>query len=416
MLHGDLAPSDSMYYQDDKFFDHFYSNTAKSIYLAMMLRRTDHVAGMVWVPRKAYDCDCLIQVIHNPIKENNLQFDELCGTLAKRAGVPIKVYLDPSGKKADVYVPDSKISEYDVTEFCVSILPKLLPAYFKDDPLREDERKVISAWWDKDKEEFIRAANALYEAPDVRERVIRINCGKFQARMIEQSIYENENSYKDALNRLNLILLEYRQQKIEIDNIRKEKVEAMERLHNLGNHDDELLDLLVHNPKIRVVRSEKYGIKFIVSGKLTNFDDMLYNPSAYFGEKDQDMKKLFDFILCREPVFQIYTKAKFEIVNGGFRAIQGAFNKEGEDFIPNPHLDGFACFGEADKTLNDLLLAGDIAGMVCQCVAQTSVLNVCDPYPMRKLIQGMSKCGKALYNTQTHTDCTVSEAMEYLHI
>lgn len=351
------------------------------------------------------------------------KFVEGCATM--------RFLINKNNKTSIVITTTNSLSIYHYTQ---SLISRLLPWYFDDNPLTDEERELVrsltlktSTKYEKTIEDFtqkfdfrgakIRGLLKSFEIDTIQDRLNEVNS---QLRSIDDGIQININSYRELIKRK------------EETNIAKIGLMSQIKERANGKGESELMEYLICNKYIDLISARNGMIEIVAKGYLDNYDPDMYkrfskNPDSYIYTGypvynsdflDQNSrKKLLDAIFSDDPMFRIKTCAYYVLDTHGCADSSSYFDylNYNNCYIPNPHIKRFLCLGNHRPLIEECLRNGDNVGAIEQCVSSVKSINIGESVTFCYLLQDLFTDNGKKWLEASDGECyTPSEALKFL--
>ena len=163
--------------------------------------------------------------------------------------------------------------------------------------------------------------------------------------------------------------------------------------------ENDLISYLGSNDKIHDLEINDFRISFTVATTIQQFDLDAWNTyvqrgSVFMSERDEppgvpeifrkveNRKLFFDSIFSESPKFEVKTAGYYELdvrnmsFNTRSHIDYASINHIYKDYLPNPHLQQYACLGQYESRVIDVLEEGDIITAFELCVYSAGSLNM----------------------------------------
>ncbi len=310
-----------------------------------------------------------------------------------------------------------------------------LPWYF--DPskgLSEDEMALVNSLREKQPDNYLACLERMAEAYDFRSARIRQALSGFESR-IEQKLLESTRaeieSYARKIDDLKERLGSVVREKAEKDAL----LLGLENKMAQGGEGSELMQYFMSNRNLYILSSSDSVVKFACKGFLTYFNEdearsmireprsILYRPDGVSREEripSRDMRLLMTAVFLDQTV-KLRLCAAYEMnINGRTKASSACnFGPAFADSLPNAHIQRYACLGNHETVLAELMAARNYIGAVEQCMASCMSLNFGDSVVMKEFmcyIYGLSGSytGHRCFVLPDGTETTAKGAIEWL--
>lgn len=339
---------------------------------------------------------------------------------AARIDCDIKFYNDKEGKHAAV---SYKKGDMFAARVIASAVPALLSGWFKDKPLTDLERKAVIAITERNEMKLETLMTALYYTIDVQREVAKVICSRFAGKQAALRM-------KNAESKVKAIQVSIKRNVDTYAQLLRDLEESMAFLRGLqlneqNDNNEELIDLFATNKNLFLIDSGDGYMNFVVQTKFKVFEPSLYHHNMIrkgtLLYTKEDVQLVFDKVFCEEPRFEIKAVAYFnfrmnDVCAGIDTRVNYNFGALGTDRVPNPHLNGYNCFGTAERGIIELINSSDLVGAVYACVSYAGTLNLSDTAPMEYFVQYIINhpTSKFFHDVETGEDLSLHEAIELM--
>lgn len=346
--------------------------------------------------------------------------------VAKQANM--RFYINEEDRSVVVFVDNLNLRLYHYVQ---SLISRLLPWYFKDNPLTDQERELVKSLIQKTATAYERLIEEFASKYDFRGKKIEKLLSGFETAAKRQHLNNVERELGNIENSIDRNVSQYR------EFIRQRETKMLEKAGliaqiNSGTNDSEISDYFICNKHLDPVRVNSTQLEFIVKCYLENFDVEMYerissNFDGYMyydydvtNEVFQDVKirkKLMDAIFADEPLLKIKTCAHYTIDLTGYVDAHSGYQYpiEYNDMLPNMHIQRYSCLGNQKPLIEEALRNGDNIGAIEQCVCSAKSINVGEsatfPYVLRALF---ASGAKKIIELPDGTSCSPTEALRWL--
>lgn len=318
-----------------------------------------------------------------------------------------------------------------IYHYIQSVISRLLPWYFKEHPLDDDERELAKSLIKKTSTEYERLIEVFADKLKMKEKRTEILLKGFETRAKKERLNAITNEINSILNSIRNNISEYRR----LVKLQEDKMLIKDGLTlqiKRGGEESEIIDYFTHNKHLHLVNSYSSQLEFIVNCHLDNYDVEMYERISknfdsyiYTGYSVtnakfliiKDRKLLLDAIFSDEPLLKIKTCGFYRIDLTGWVETEDNYDypKKYNDMLPNMHLQRHACLGNQRPLIEEAIRAGDIVGAIEQCVCSAKSINVGEsatfPYMLEILFS--DNVGKVV-ELPDGSSCTPTEALEWL--
>lgn len=353
--------------------------------------KSDQVSNMA--------CFKVIESEFTSIHEGYHRLDKLQAFYRKSFAVDC--YINPELKSAIVFVDnlDNKKMHY----LQVSILA-MLPWYF--DPAKgmtEDEMALVYSLRETSPDKYNECLVKMAEQYDFKSARIRQLLSGLETR------YERLecDRVRAGITRIDTSIRNYNR---EIGELLKQRNEECIRLLGLETKiasseegDSEIMEYFMRNGSLVLEEVSDVKIYFCTKGYLEYFDSdmaerVIHNKgsfvyshgyAAHEGNNEKAKKLMTEIFVKDDPRLRIRFCAAYCLdLNGNVQACSSHnFGYEFAGYMPNVHINEYACMGNYNRTINEFLQKRDYIGAIEQCIVSCRSLNWGDSVVMDKFMQ-----------------------------
>lgn len=303
----------------------------------------------------------------------------------------VMCFINPEHKSVAIFIDNMDVRKMHYLQCSIFAF---LPWYF--DPkegVSELEMELINSLRDKTSTRYEDTIKKIAAQYDFRAAKIRKLLSKFETKFEEREcetlrdIIEEANEKISSLNRqIGEQLRNKNEFEIKLLGLEKKIADASE--------DSEIMEYFLCNDKLVLINVRNNKLVFGVKTNLEYFDEdmadaairnkhsYLYYPNGYDGSgyiPAESIEKLMNAIFI-DQILKIKICAAYEFdLNGAVFGMQHyPFDSEFNDYMPNPHIDGYRCLGNYQITINELLQERDYITAIEQCIASAKSLNFGD--------------------------------------
>jgi len=318
-----------------------------------------------------------------------------------------------------------------IWHFIQSLTSRLVPWYFAENPLNDEERALVTSLTQKYAPSYEQIIKTFADKYDFRSKKIQKLLGGFETAAKRQQLRNVENNLQDKENRIDRNVSQYMDLIREREQLLVQKA-GLTQMINEGCTESEIADYFVCNRHLNPLSINNTRLDFIVDCYLENFDPDMYeriseNFRGYmYTEYDvscstfapnEARKKLLDAIFSDEPLLKVKMCAFYSIdLQGSVSSVQNySYPTEYRDCIPNPHLQRHNCLGNHKRYIEECLRNGNNIGAIEQCVSSAKSINVGESATFPSFLKALfsSSC-KSVIELPDGTSCTPKEAYEWL--
>ncbi len=345
----------------------------------------------------------------------------------RRGKLNARFYINEQDKETLVICDGLTLYNYHLLQ---SLTPRLFPWLFVDAPLDEVEGSLLDALTYRTSTEYERILSVLAERFDFREQVIKNIIGDFEkiGRRDEMQATRDELDHlRQELDTLNRRYTEYLNM---IDGLNIRLI-GQEMAIESASDGSELIDYFTCNRNLMPVRVRDRKLEFTVKTFFGVFDPDQYrtyirktNSFLYTGYDCPQWfgdiavrRKMLDAIFADEPILKVKMCANYIIDLRGNAAAREFYDYGDEfiDYIPNPHIQHFACLGNYGPYINKMIRDGNLVGAIEQCIASAKSLNFAEAHTVRYFLTDLFNSTHRVIQLPDGRDVTPVEALEYLN-
>jgi len=324
----------------------------------------------------------------------------------------------------------------DTYHLLMSFLPLYYPAIFTKPLTRQDpEVDLFTSLSQNRPDRFIQELSKAFE-PYKKEfihtqislivRGIREGEIETARQAVEAAKAEMEDSLNVYVNRVNA----HRESMI--------RYEGLRNIEQNLEQENTLIEYLCSTPNIRNVNLyNRTTIDFIATSYLTQYDldtweQFDHNGTIYDGDYEgyrlsgafankDNRKLLLQAIFAEDPKFKVKMCGyyKLDMVRKNVRTNQGydyvSVDPLYKDYIPNPHLQRYACLGDYQTVIARTLANGDLLTAVELCIASAGSVNLDETYQnFRPLLGAILTSQNKVLTRFDGVDMTPEEALLWL--
>lgn len=355
-----------------------------------------------------------------------VELKDLSAFVAKQANM--RFYINEEDRSVAVFVDNLNLRLYHYVQ---SLVSRLLPWYFKDKPLEDQERELVKSLIQKTATGYERMIEDFAGIYDFRGKKIEKMLGGFETAAKRQHLSNVERELSNIEGSIDRNVNQYR------DFIRQREAKMLEKAGlvaqiNSGCKESEISDYFVCNKHLDPVRVNSTQLEFIVKCYLENFDVEMYerissNFDGYMyydydvtNEVFEDVKvrkKFMDTIFSDEPILKIKTCAHYLIDLTGYVEAHSGYQYpvEYHDMLPNMHIQRHSCLGNQRPLIEEALRNGDNIGAIEQCVCSAKSINVGESATFPHVLKALFASGaKKIIELPDGTSCSPTEALRWL--
>lgn len=274
-------------------------------------------------------------------------------------------------------------------------IPAILPWYFDgENKPTEEDMGLIKSLTDKKPDKYLEILERIASEYNFEEAKIKKLLGGFETRFERErcSAVENEIAeYIKQINVYNKLISSYLKQKSEKE---IELLGLKAKIEDSSHNTSEIEEYFMSNKNLYLVSAgDREEIVFICKSNVEYYDEemvenFLDNDNSYIYKNrgsnngrvsTDDMGMLIREIFINRTLKLRFCAAYRLILSGNVTAYTHYdYGYKFETYMPNPHIDNYACLGNYQRTINECLVDHDYISAIEQCVASVKSLNFGD--------------------------------------
>ncbi len=312
----------------------------------------------------------------------------------------VDCFINTEKKNAVVFVDSLNIKKLHYLQ--VSILA-IMPWFFNPkDGATEDELALLYSLRETSSDNYMACLAKLAEKYDFRTVRIKQMLKGFESKFERMEMERVKNSilsYNNQITTLNQQIGD----KLRAKNDLCIRLLGLEQKVNSVGEESEIMDYFLCNNRLYLESVSDCDMNFCVKDYLSYFDKeiaerAINNKRSFVYYRDvrnmphEKMEKLMREIFVSEnPRLRIRFCAAYNFsLNGNVNALTGhRFDADFAEYMPNPHIDRYACMGNYQRTINDLLKNNDYIAALEQSIASCKSLNWGDSTVMQEFMDTM---------------------------
>lgn len=311
-------------------------------------------------------------------------------------------FVNPGNKNFIVFVDNMDIRKYHYLQCGI---PAFMPWYFDPEQgISEEEMELIKSLREHSSQKYEACLAKMAEQYNFREMRIKKLLNGFESRFDKAEIKNIEYSLSDVIRKIN----DYNER---IGECLKQKRDYEVRMLGLknkiaeGSGESAMMDYFLCNKNIHLISINDESMKFCTTGYVSYYDEdeaeiliakptsCIYKPGGSSREDiipAKDMELLMRAIFLDRALKMKFCAAYKLDLTGNVEACSSYnYGTDFSDCTPNTHIDRYACMGNYQRIINDLLIDHDYIGAIEQCMASTISLNFSDSCVMEEFMRRM---------------------------
>lgn len=356
------------------------------------------------------------------------ELTEVSNWLRDREEVHLKTRIFLSADKGAAYILVEKLTT-NYLHLISSLMPKYLPRFFTQKPLQPHEREFLKTLTGHRGGDFIAACAKVATYMDLREAFLRGIIGDFEQRELEKN-YENARTRLGELQFEIQAAMEKYSQAIQREQDQRYRVEGMKLAMENKESNSELLEYLLHNKNVDVVRVNGNRIDFEIRTFMDIFDVDMWrhyaaNGSVYTpgGSMPGPFKEEANRRLLIDSLFMEDAPLRLKFCGYYYMDLNGSCGSDRHhtykpvcnDYLVNPHLHYHACLGSNRNVISQQLTNGELVGAIECAIASCKSLNMGEiSQTVRPMLALVLESNKKIIRNADGVDMTPAEALEWL--
>ena len=269
------------------------------------------------------------------------------------------------------------------------MLPKYLPKLFKDNPLTETETALLKSLGNKSAVEYELLIEEFAKDLDIRSEIIRTKLAGFESVFEHMRLDELSDEIAGFESEYERYLSMLRDLNVKIQD-RKYTLAGLECAITEHSGDSEIMEYFMCNKNLSIIRVSGTIIEFVAHGYADIYDSDAFelyieNHNGYFYSNlnpaisKKQMETLYRAIFgegwYRLRLCAAYTADMRTGLKGLSRYI---FPPESKTYLPNTHIQHYACIGTYAARFQEYMRKRDYVGAIDQAVVSARNLNFYD--------------------------------------
>ena len=310
-----------------------------------------------------------------------------------------------------------------------ALIPRLFPYYFEDAPLDTEELSLLDSLTLRTATEYERILDALSTRIDFRGYAVKKILKDFENSGRRDEVQETRSRIDSLRADVERLGDRYSQCIRQIDEL-SSLLAGQEMALAAASGDSELIEYFMCNRNIEPVSAEGRSLLFTVKTYLESFDPeqfRVYSRNLHshlyvgysYADRFKDVesrKRMLEAIFSDEPILRVKMCSNYVLDLRGSSSARRfyEYGKGFEDYVPNPHINQYACLGDYARYINAALQRGDLIGAIEQCIASAKSLNLAESITVRALMENIFCSTRKIIRLPDGTDVTPDEAFAYL--
>ena len=346
----------------------------------------------------------------------------------KQHKVHARVYISESLHSSFIFIHKLSLSRYHLIQ---SVIPVLLPWFFKNKPVTDEERELLHALTETSSAKYREWMQNYIDKQDFRSEFIKENLADFEKQVTKEQrerLVNDITSIENHIASLQEDITSYmRQRESYIYTLA-----GFDEKHSGDSTDSEIMDYFLTNKGLNLVSVSGTDIRFEVLTLLDAFDADLYenyqenersvinDPHTYeFGPwatySVEDCRLLLDALFATQEL-KVQMRAAFRVSfdEGRVRSRQEFTDYALTRGVPNPHFYYYNCFGNNQADLVNAVRSRDYVGTVAVCQSSVGNLNLSETMNLKNFIRDLFLSTDKVIQLPTKEMITVSDAIIWL--
>jgi hypothetical protein len=297
-------------------------------------------------------------------------------------------YTDADNRNTIIFTDKLELKHFHVIQM---MIPKYLPKLFAEtnNHLTSTETALLKSTGNKSAIEYEMLIEDFVKNIDIRSETIRMKLSGFESAFervrideIKDEIFSHQNNYEYHLSMMRDIADKAQELKYVLA--------GLECAVNSKLGDSELMEYFMCNKNLSIIKVTGTILEFIVHGYADIYDEDAFNQYAdnhrgymYNGLNPlitkAQMEKLYRAIF-NEGIYKLRICAAYRAdMRTGLKACQHyVFPNESRTYLPNPHIQSYACIGTYAGRFNEYMQRKDYVGAIDQAIVSARNLNFYD--------------------------------------
>lgn len=337
-----------------------------------------------------------------------------------------RFYIAESARKMLILVDEMNYRRFHLLQ---SMIPRYFPWYFTDNPITDDEKRLIKSLTHRYATEYEQIVREFASRIDFRSHAIRNILGSYERNARSEQLRRVENELENNRIQIDRNVSSYTaliQQRDDL-NLRYAGIQS---IINGATDDSELIEYFTCNRNLIPVSTHGMAFSFIVKCYLDSFDPDMYetmsrNPHSHLYRdyrapaefSSMEDKKLFlDAIFSDDPKLKVKVCAYYSLDARGVADTMSGYDYPDEcsDRIPNPHLHYHHCLGNHKRYIEDCIRNGDMIRAVEQCVSSAKSLNIGEGVTACRFIGDLMSARNNIFELPDGTSVNGVQALKWL--
>lgn len=346
-----------------------------------------------------------------------------------RNSFPVVCFVNQELHSTVVFLPKATIQK--VHYLCTAI-PAMMPWYFSGDmKLKAEEIEFLKTFQEGTPDKFLQYVHKFATDADFETARLRSCLAGFETNFLNGAILEAKTELQDIDNTIESINLEFSRYLERRENTCI-RLLGLERKKQEDGEPHEILDYFLTNKKLYLVETNDTEMTFCVKDYITYFDEdaateYIKNHHGYFykycsndGITIPEMEDILMKIFVDQEI-RIRVCAAYRLrLNGSASGVSNfSFDSHFGTYIPNPHIQGYACLGNYRMEINNAMKKHDYIYALEQCIASAKSLNFHDSVVMDYFSEDLTKyagTNRRCIELQDGTVVTLSEAIKWIRL
>lgn len=314
---------------------------------------------------------------------------------------PVRFFINPQIQSTIVLITTGDHNKIiRAWHFIQSLIPRLLPWFFKEHPPTEEEINLLHTLQEKTPKHYVEAVDAYVRSSNFDQKLLTCMLEGFGTSQIDDRIKRVTEEIRQTQIEMSNALTNYRQY-YEAQQSLNIKLLGLEEAKRTAPGDADLLDFFQKNPYIRLNAAGKGALHVTISTTLRFFDQDSYElmsrrPESFLFKhirgaadafNDPQRRKLFLDAIFKDELFKVRLQAIYQ-VGPSTVDVSSHFNVD-SDHLPNPHIQYYACLGNYSVPMAEALRDGDYISALMQCVSSAGSVNINEVVTMEKFLQDL---------------------------
>lgn len=320
-----------------------------------------------------------------------------------------------------------------------SLLPRILPQIFIDNPLTDLEKELLKSLTTTDATTYKNTLDKLAEVQCLDGKIQATMLSKIGTGRLERMLKRCLDERQRAESSLSVILEQYGSLCAQIEDLKIRQSGIQFKIQEGDTDMEEFISYVKANKHVRITSVDDDFIEFVTTSILENYDpdlaekmcdnerSYLYTGYMLFEDNEifkpiENRKKFFKAIFSDNPKLKIkmcmclrvdLRRCMVEAISR--KGSYASYGSRYDDYIVNPHIDQHRCLGDNRRYIEEAARNGDYIGIVEQSISATGNINLSEgSVTVAPFISELLSSDRNIIRLPDGTDYTPTQAIEWL--